>query len=340
MARPQRMGLDYFPLDVDFFEDDRIALIDYEHGAVGVMVYLRLLCVIYRTSGYYCRFDETMAALTARRIGNGCKAEDVVEIITGCLKYGLFDRDVFAATGMLTSAAIQRRYAAAIQERAKKAAAKGKPIYVEGEYWLLDEVDTALCMLNVDTSGVIPGKTMQRGELFREKPPNVDDNSGNNSQSKVKEKKEEENKIKEEERGKESNSGSGVIPGIIPGTLPPPPLTLGKLDLVKVKTEVYKELCEQYGAVVVDDKIIHMENWMLQKGWKKRDCTEMLRSWLAEDAAAGTLAAPASPAVSAPAAPPLLPGKRTSAHNFTQRQYSDEELETLLYTDLDHLNDE
>ena len=79
MARPQRMGLDYFPLDVDFFEDDRIALIDYEHGAVGVMVYLRLLCVIYRTSGYYCRFDETMAALTARRIGNGCKAEDVVE---------------------------------------------------------------------------------------------------------------------------------------------------------------------------------------------------------------------------------------------------------------------
>lgn len=337
MARPQRMGLDYFPLDVDFFEDDRIALIDYEHGAVGVMVYLRLLCVIYRTSGYYCRFDETMAALTARRIGNGCKAEDVVEIITGCLKYGLFDNDVFAATGMLTSAAIQRRYAAAIQERAKKAAAKGKPIYVEGEYWLLDEVDTALCMLNVDTSGVIPGKTMQRGELFREKPSNVDDNSRNNSQSKGKEIKVK--KIKEEERGKKSN-GSDVIPGITPEALPPPPLTLGQLDLVKVKTEVYKELCEQYGAVVVDDKINHMENWMRQKGWKKRDCTEMLRSWLAEDAAAGTLEAPASHAVSAPAAPPLLPGKRTSAHNFTQRQYSDEELETLLYTDLDHLNDE
>lgn len=334
MARPQRMGLDYFPLDVDFFEDDRIALIDYEHGAVGVMVYLRLLCVIYRTSGYYCRFDETMAALTARRIGNGCKAEDVVEIITGCLKYGLFDNDVFTATGMLTSAAIQRRYAAAIQERAKKAAAKGKPIYVEGKYWLLDEVDTALCMLNVDTSGVIPGKTMQRGELFQEKPSNVDDNSGNNSQSKVKEIKVK--KIKEEERGKESN-GSDVIPGITPEALPPQPLTLGQLDLVKVKTEVYKELCEQYGSVVVDDKISHMENWMRQKGWKKRDCTEMLRSWLAEDAAAGTLAAPA---VSVPAAPPLLPGKRTSAHNFTQRQYSDEELETLLYTDLDHLNDE
>lgn len=337
MARPQRMGLDYFPLDVDFFEDDRIALIDYEHGAVGVMVYLRLLCVIYRTSGYYCRFDETMAALTARRIGNGCKAEDVVEIIAGCLKYGLFDNDVFVATGMLTSAAIQRRYAAAIQERAKKAAAKGKPIYVEGEYWLLDEVDTALCMLNVDTSGVIPGKTMQRGELFQEKPSNVDDNSRNNSQSKGKEIKVK--KIKEEERGKKSN-GSDVIPGITPEALPPPPLTLGQLDLVKVKTEVYKELCEQYGAVVVDDKITHMENWMRQKGWKKRDCTEMLRSWLAEDAAAGTLAAPASHAVSAPAAPPLLPGKRTSAHNFTQRQYSDEELETLLYTDLDHLNDE
>ena len=30
-------------------------------------------------------------------------------------------------------------------------------------------------------------------------------------------------------------------------------------------------------------------------------------------------------------------GKRTGAHNFSQREYTDAELEALLYTDLDEL---
>ena len=39
---------------------------------------------------------------------------------------------------------------------------------------------------------------------------------------------------------------------------------------------------------------------------------------------------------SAPVAPAYL-GKRTGAHNFSQREYTDAELEALLYTDLDEL---
>ena len=38
----------------------------------------------------------------------------------------------------------------------------------------------------------------------------------------------------------------------------------------------------------------------------------------------------------APAAPAYL-GKRTGAHNFSQREYTDAELDALLYTDLDEL---
>ena len=43
MARPQKKGLDYFPLDVDIDQDDKIALIEAKHGAIGFAVIIKLL---------------------------------------------------------------------------------------------------------------------------------------------------------------------------------------------------------------------------------------------------------------------------------------------------------
>ena len=34
MARPQKWGLDYFPFDVDFFEDAKLSIIRNEFGSV------------------------------------------------------------------------------------------------------------------------------------------------------------------------------------------------------------------------------------------------------------------------------------------------------------------
>ena len=35
MARPNKIGLDYFPLDVDIFEDEKISAISGEFGIKG-----------------------------------------------------------------------------------------------------------------------------------------------------------------------------------------------------------------------------------------------------------------------------------------------------------------
>ena len=35
MARPQKAGIDYFPMDVDMDQDDKILLIEAEHGVEG-----------------------------------------------------------------------------------------------------------------------------------------------------------------------------------------------------------------------------------------------------------------------------------------------------------------
>ena len=51
MGRNVKKGLDYFPFDVDFFQDIKIRkLIKYQRGK-AVTVYALLLCLIYK-NGY------------------------------------------------------------------------------------------------------------------------------------------------------------------------------------------------------------------------------------------------------------------------------------------------
>ena len=41
-------GIDYFPFSINFFEDNKIALLEAEFGSDGVVVILKLLSRIYR----------------------------------------------------------------------------------------------------------------------------------------------------------------------------------------------------------------------------------------------------------------------------------------------------
>ena len=41
-------GIDYFSFNVDFFDDDKLALIEGEFGIKGAYIAIRLLCKIYK----------------------------------------------------------------------------------------------------------------------------------------------------------------------------------------------------------------------------------------------------------------------------------------------------
>ena len=56
MARPNKNGLDYFPLDVDFLEDEKMLAISGEFSVKGEIITLRLLCEIYR-NGYFVEYS-------------------------------------------------------------------------------------------------------------------------------------------------------------------------------------------------------------------------------------------------------------------------------------------
>ena len=65
MARQPKQGLDYFPLDVH--TDDKIELLEAEHGLTGFAIYVKLLQKIY-SEGYFYKIGEDELLLTARRL--------------------------------------------------------------------------------------------------------------------------------------------------------------------------------------------------------------------------------------------------------------------------------
>ncbi len=128
MARPRKQGIDYFPFDVDFFDDDKVALIDAEFGTKGVLVAIRLLCKIYK-NGYYYQWGDDECLLLSKQMGTGFVPKLVGEIVTGLVRRSFFDKGVWDSFRVLTSVGIQRRFIEATRGRSTQ----------EGElrYWLL-----------------------------------------------------------------------------------------------------------------------------------------------------------------------------------------------------------
>lgn len=106
MARPIKMGIDYFPLDVVL--DTKFELIEAEFNLTGFAIVVKLLQRIYGEQGYYCEWNDEVALLFARK--NGVGANVVSEIVRATLKRGIFDKGLFDKYGILTSRGIQSRY--------------------------------------------------------------------------------------------------------------------------------------------------------------------------------------------------------------------------------------
>lgn len=148
MARPQKTGLDYFPFNVDLFDDEKVIPISSEFGAKGECVVVRVLCAIYR-NGYFAECSEAFKFKIAKQAG--VPQSLVSEVISGLVKWGFFDRAVFDSFGIITSKGIQKRWKEATRKRVKKD---------ELEFWLIDEEN--------DVSG---GRNSKKAEFPAEETP-------------------------------------------------------------------------------------------------------------------------------------------------------------------------
>jgi len=101
-------------LDVGFFEDDKILAISGEFAVKGEIIVLRLLCEIYR-NGYFVDYSGLLKNKLARL--GGLSGGLVDEVVGRLVEYGFFEESLFREHNILTSRAIQSRYADAAKRR-------------------------------------------------------------------------------------------------------------------------------------------------------------------------------------------------------------------------------
>lgn len=107
MGRNRKIGLDYFPMDVDFFQDIRIRKLIKYQGGKAVTVYALLLCIIYK-QGYYMRWDEELPFIISEQ--TGFEEAYIQEVFKCCLVVGVFSKELYESDKVITSKGIQERY--------------------------------------------------------------------------------------------------------------------------------------------------------------------------------------------------------------------------------------
>lgn len=112
MARPQKQGLDYFALDVNM--GDEVELIEAKHGMVGFAVLVKIFQKIYG-EGYFYEWNERNLLLFSSR--SSVDRNKLIDIIDDCIKWGIFDSDLYDKYKILTSRRIQKHYVAAVYKR-------------------------------------------------------------------------------------------------------------------------------------------------------------------------------------------------------------------------------
>lgn len=115
MARPVKDGLDYFPFDVDTFEDEKIEAISGEFGIKGELFVVKLLCAVYQ-KGYFVVWNDLTKSKLLKRIP-GASKELLDQIVNRLVTWGFFNEDLFNSAKVLTSENIQATYFEATKRR-------------------------------------------------------------------------------------------------------------------------------------------------------------------------------------------------------------------------------
>ena len=211
-------GINYFPVGVNFMEENAMEVIEAKYGIKGSAIVLKLMCKIYK-EGYYIRWDEEQCLIFANKAGREVQAEEVQGIIEILFTKGILDRNSYQENGILTSESIQKVWMEATKRRKRELS--------ELPYLMVKpEKENG----KADTPPAL--QEIQQPELFKKEktpvnPKNVvhhvavnAKNACNSGQSKVKENKAEENKefppsVPPKGEGEERKEDSAYLP--IPG---------------------------------------------------------------------------------------------------------------------------
>ncbi|MCM3273687.1 DUF4373 domain-containing protein [Paenibacillus elgii] len=149
MARPQKEGLDYFPLDVGIDQDDKLILPIAKFGMQGFGIIVKLMMEIYK-NGYFRQWSERERFLFAKRVYVDINV--ISDVVNECINWGFFHQELFEKYEILTSSGFQKRYIEAAKRR--------KEITMFKEYVLVDaekmseKLNVAITVIDLDRNTV------------------------------------------------------------------------------------------------------------------------------------------------------------------------------------------
>lgn len=250
MARPKKTGLDYFPFDVQFFANKKIKILKARYGTDGVVLFLFLLCEIYK-NGYYLIWDDDYKYVVADELNlSDGLIEQVLNFLIG---RSLLNRILLGSDTFLTSPGIQSRFQEAVKSRAVKS-----PVSVISELWLLSKEKTQ-SFIKFTQNSDIP----QNNPSFSKNNPN---NSEKNATKKSKVNESKVNKIKVCYR----------VPAIN-----------GDFELTQ---DFYDELTKTYSETDIDESLKKMINFLKANPAKKRyvgNTKAYIELWISTDSRCG-----------------------------------------------------
>jgi hypothetical protein len=109
MGRPKKKGLDYFPIDTDIFQDEKMQLVFARFGPKADSIAFRLWSRIYNNS-YFLPWNEKAEIIFCNQFGKHLSIKTLHAVIEEFLNCELLHREIYEAHGILTSSGIQRRY--------------------------------------------------------------------------------------------------------------------------------------------------------------------------------------------------------------------------------------
>ena len=250
MARPKKTGLDYFPFDVQFFSNKKIKILKARYGTDGVVLFLFLLCEIYK-NGYYLIWDDDYKYVVADELN---LSDGLIEqVLNFLIERSLLNRILLGSDTFLTSPGIQSRFQEAVKSRAVKS-----PVSVISKIWLLSKEKTQ-SFIKFTQNSDIP----QNNPSFSKNNPN---NSEKNATKKSKVNESKVNKIKVCYR----------VPAIN-----------GDFELTQ---DFYDELTKTYSETDIDESLKKMINFLKANPAKKRyvgNTKAYIELWIGTDSRCG-----------------------------------------------------
>lgn len=136
MGRQPKQGLDYFPFDVNLLDDPKLRRPRQEFGYLAEIIYIALLCILYKDKGYYIEYggakkDDVIWLVNEKISGRyPTTIETIANVIDRLAACELFSGELYQK-GIITSKRAQGVFYTATADR--------KAVNVDFGIWLLSQ---------------------------------------------------------------------------------------------------------------------------------------------------------------------------------------------------------